>query len=297
MHGAIIYTREGVIGQVQGIPSPPGMLVFLPKYRLCSGESPWKGRGYRLCREIPHYGPKGLSSAMRRLPGRWRWDPQYGVIMPYASIDEILMLIDPRRALSRLVKGFVRDPRPIEALHALVKGSLVSVLDLGLTGSYALGIIHSASDLDLIAYGEEASLKLYSFFSEIREGPSREYLGGVILEPFVDLSWRRAVIEGISITWTGVPRIWHCPPLRDYYALTPPVKRRRLVVKVERGQYGALLYPPCVRTVEGLWLVSYEYNLGQVFYNGGRMFIDALESRGVLYIGLREHPGRVRILS
>ena len=295
LHGAIIYTVDGVVGQVQGVPSPPGLIAYLPKYVLCSGGSPWRGRGYSLCREIPHYGPRGLASVMRRLGARWRRDPLYGVEMPYASLYEVARLIRPREALEAFASRAPGGSRPVEALYTVVRGACVSLGDLGLTGSYAMGIFHSSSDLDLIAY-DRGSQRLYDYFSGLRRGPSREYLGGVVLEPYVDISWRRARLHGISVTWTGVPRVWHCPPLESYYSIPTPNRVFRGSLRVEPGQLGALLYPPCVEA-GGYWVVSFEYNVGGALYEGGRIYVEGLLGGSVVYLGAREYPGRVRLPS
>ncbi len=293
LHGAIVYTVNGIIGQVQGIPSPPGYITYLPKYRLCDLATPWRGHGYSLCREIPHYGPLGLASAMRRLKGGWRIDPLYGIVMPYASEYEIMKIIDPRTAVKRLVSEGSIDPRPLETLYTIRREAGVGLDDLGVTGSYAIGIIHPGSDLDIIVY-DDSALRLYEYFLSIREGPSREYLGGVVLEPYVDLSWRRARLGGLSVTWTGVPQYWHCPPLENYFAITPPLGIIEKVLYIEPYQIGALLYPPCVRAGD-YWLVSYEYNLGGPLYEGGVVKVRAISGGDTIFIGTREYPGRIRL--
>lgn len=296
LHSSIILTRSGVWGQAVGIPTPPGMIAYIPKYVACEEPSPWRMLSWNLCRIIPSYGPRGLERVMSRLGGRWRWDPNYGARMPYELLENLTLLLHPVDALRRLVYHPYEGAEGAVSLISDLAGEAgVSVEDLGLTGSYALGIPHGESDVDLIVYGE-AAVRMYDFFASHRRGPSRDDLGGITTFPEIDLSWRRGVLWGYKVTWTGAPIEWHCPPLRSYYTISPPVKRIRAVLNVEPGQAGALLYPPCVRAGD-YWIVSYEYNLGGLLYEGGAFELEAYSSKeGVIYLGLREYPGLVRRL-
>ena len=297
IHSAIILTREGVWGQAIGIPTPPGVVAYIPKYVDCRKQSPWKYLSWRLCRVIPSYGPKGLENVMESLGLNWREDPLYGARMPYVLLDDIVLFIHPREALLHLISNPRAGFEPaIEVINEVVRKTRGSVEELGITGSYAMGTPHSKSDLDLIVYGEAAVVKMYDYFKRESKGPSREDLGGITTYPTVDLSWRRRSLNGFNVTWTGVPISWHCPPLRDYYMIQPPERLVKVRVWVDPEQTGALLYPPCVNAGE-YWIVSYEYNLGGMFYEGGAFELSAMSSHdNVLYVGLREYPGLVRRL-
>lgn len=297
IHSSIILTRGGVWGQAIGIPTPPGMIAYIPKYVECGESTPWRHLSRNLCRIIPSYGPRGLEKVMNRLGHGWRLDPVYGAVMPYVLEEELLLFIHPREAMYRLVSQAGEGLElVVEVVWEVARGTNVPLWMLGLTGSYAAGIFHAGSDVDLIAYGWGSAVKMYEYFRENARGPSSEDLGGVTVYPDVDLSWRRGVFKGYSVTWTGAPSSWHCPPLKDYYSISPPVERVEARIHVEPEQAGALLYPPCVQAGD-YWIVSYEYNIGGILYEGGVLHISALSSSDdVLFIGLREYPGLIRRL-
>ncbi|MCE4600096.1 MAG: nucleotidyltransferase domain-containing protein [Desulfurococcales archaeon] len=296
-HSSLIVTRDGLVGQVVGVPTPPGYLAIIPKYVECKGPSPWSYKDRMLCRIIPSYGPEGLARVMEALPGRWRRDPLYGTLMPYVADDEVLLFIHPRDALARLIASTpVESAGVVEAVYEIVEESGVSAGELGLTGSHALGAPHSGSDIDLVVYGVEGVVKVYDYFRGIRRGPSREVLEGLEVHPTLDISWRRSRVGGFRVTWVGAPIYWHCPPLSHYYRVEGPSHRYSIRACVEPGQTRALLYPPCVEAGD-YWIVSYEYNLGGLFYEGGCFELRTMGTGdGVLYLGIREYPGLVRRL-
>ena len=92
----------------------------------------------------------------------------------------------------------------------------------------------------------------------------------------------------------------HCSPLRGYPPPDPPQPHSRVSVRlaVRPGQTGALLYPPCVRALDGTVIVSLEYNLGFTLYRGGSFKLVGVPSQsgGAVYLGLREEPGALKRL-
>lgn len=305
-HGAIIYTRGGEILQAIGIPAPEGFIVAIPKYAPCSRlDTPWSRASGRYCRIIREYGPRGVREAWEKFSaeqGQARleaYDGVYAASMPYVRLCDAIEIINPRRALAEaLASG---QEAVVQATVLILSGAGVSVEDAGLTGSYAAGIASpKISDVDLIVYGPQSALRMHDYFKSLKPAEGRRSsFGGVRVQPPLETLWRRArVSEDLVASWVGVPErvAGHCPPLRGYPNIDPPSGRIvKLRVKVEPGQEAALLYPPCVEA-GGVYLVSFEYNLGEILYEGGILEVEAVESisGGTVYLGLREVPGVIK---
>ncbi|MEB3851463.1 MAG: hypothetical protein LRS49_02625 [Desulfurococcales archaeon] len=275
----------------------------MPKYVACSDrKAPWAlGAAGRMCRILDAYSASSLRVAARRGGVEAINDPLYGAPQPLLRFDSILCIAEPRRALERAV---AQAGDALEYALAEVVGMLGPRVrpHLGLTGTLALGMHRAGvSDVDLVVYGDRASERMLEEFSSLRgepPGPPRRVVGGVRIAPPTDLSWRRAGVGGISVSWIGAPSrpASHCPPLREWRHLRPPRGRAHIETSVEPGQPGALLYPPCVRTVEGLFIVSYEYNLALHMYVGGRMRVEGLRAGEAVILGSAEHPGSLVLL-
>ncbi|MCX8195491.1 MAG: hypothetical protein N3F67_00170 [Acidilobaceae archaeon] len=295
-HGSLIFSR-GLVAQVIGIPSPPGMVAAIPKYELCR-DSPLKG-SVGFCRLIWSYGPRGVESVIPF--ARARQDGLYGALMPYFPREEAWQIVRPREALLHALssppKGLGREM--LEAL-AFLRSWGLSPAELGLTGSLALRAENPAiSDVDFVVYGSRAAERAYYALLSLGEGERAE-LGGISAIPPLSSGWRRNKLGGTYVSWAGVPLEGElCDPLRSYFSLPTPRRATRAEVKVEGGQASSLLYPPCVEASDGRYLVSFEYLLGRAFYEGGRLEVRALESwdKRVLYLGLRELPGEIRKVS
>lgn len=299
-HGTMIYTVDGLVGQVIGIPSPQGLIPVIPKYVSCSGGE-WLRPGGRFCRVIPHYGPEGLELGIRGSGLIERFDPQYGSPMPYVSEYSVLLRTPPREALARVLRGPAGPLHEKAVLVAELLGSCgISLGDLGLTGSVAAGIQREGvSDLDFVVYGSPAAVSMAECFSSIAgagAGGFRGEFGGVTVDPPVNTSWRKGIVGGQRVTWVGVRTgPGECPPLSSYEKLSPPLEPVEARLRVPEGQGGALTYPPCVESSEGVYLISYEYNLAAVLYKGGRLEVSGTISADgrAIYVGLRARPGRV----
>ncbi|MEN2999295.1 MAG: hypothetical protein ABDH61_01790 [Acidilobaceae archaeon] len=295
-HGTLLFSR-GLVAQVIGVPSPPGMIAAVPKYALCA-ESPLGG-SVPFCRLIWSYGPRGIASVVSL--AKPRPDGLYGAPMPYFSLEDVELLLRPQEALQRALSSPPRwlGEELYEALERFRSWG-ISLGELGLTGSLALRIENPAlSDVDLVVYGSRAARRAYEAFSSLGAGSSEEP-GGVVLRPPLDSGWRRNRLGGVYVSWVGVPTEGElCPPLRSYFHIATPARPVRTSFRVAGGQEGALLYPPCVRTEEGRHVVSFEFLLGRALHEGGRFEALALESwdRETLYLGARELPGELRRVS
>ncbi len=296
-----MISRGLVVLQALGLPAPPGYAVVMPKYVACAS-SAWRAGPLPLCRVIDEYGPRGLGSALDRAGARTEWDPAYSAPMPYMHWSEALLAAHPQEALHHALQ--TGDGEVAAVVWELTRAG-VPLEDMGLTGSHALSFhVPGVSDVDIVVYGPDAAEAAYHAFKARRPAsPPRRSVGGLAIEPPWPTGWRRALVDGVAASWMGAPRegpAKHCPPLNDYPPRDPPDPQRcvRLEVSVEPGQASALLYPPCVEAGEGLWVVSFEYNIAGPLYEGGVLLVEGVASArgGAVYLGTRECPGRVRAL-
>jgi len=287
-NAAQVIAADSTIYQVMGLPTPPGFTAVIPKYSPCRGPSPWTAPHGPLCRIVRAYGPLGVEAGLGAWGRSLRWDPLYRAPMPYILSSDITLCLEPRRALEHALAS---GEQAVTAVLEVLEAQGVRTTWLGLTGSRALGIAHQDSDVDLVVY--ERHERVYEAFKAIARTPASARLGGIIVEPAVDASWRKTVIAGYSVTWTPANNL--CPPLREYYSIDPPHAPTIAEVRVPPRQETALGYPPCAAATDGTWIVSFEYNLAGPLYEGGLFRVSGTVSeRGrIIYLGLRERPGQL----
>lgn len=298
-HGSLVVTREGLLGLVIGIPRPQDLLPIIPKYVPCR-ESPWSRRGLAFCRVLEAYGPLGVESVISRLGFKEYLDGVYNSLIPYVRSSDVIEVIKPRDALSRILSspGNELHYKLLELLDMLrMRG--VALDNVGLTGSLAIGIENpTLSDLDLVVYGYTATETMYKLFVEEIGARNQEVgnFGGLTVEPKVNLGWRRANFKGTIVGWVGVPGLAElCKPLNRYFTLEAPLKPVEMAVEVKRGQPSALTYPPCVKTDNNIYIVSFEYNVGALLYEGGFFKVMGLADRNlkVIFLATRQKPGHI----
>ncbi|MEB3780420.1 MAG: hypothetical protein GSR85_09390 [Desulfurococcales archaeon] len=307
-HGTILYDRYLNIYQVIGIPHPKDRIPVIPKYTPCS-DGKWSLNGLRYCRVIKEYGPSGLKDALSKSKLSQEYDPLYGSLMPYLMLSEVLRAIRPRDALRNLVTGnYMKNESllldTINIINIIREETGIGLEDLGLTGSIAAGIaVSDFSDIDVVVYGANNSTLLYDFFKSNLALTMRfkATYGGVSVENAPRYSWRRGMVKGINrpVSWVGIPRNGEqCEVLKHYFSIDPPAMEWRGYIVVEGGQPTALIYPPCAATRDGTYIVSFEYNLASLLYEGGVFRINGvMGERGItIYLGLREYPGYIKVL-
>ncbi len=302
-HGSIITLRDGMMGVEVGLPAPPGYVPIIPKYVPCD-RGPWSRRSLRFCRVIERYGPAGVSEAFTRSGLVLTYDPSYGTLMPYVRLEEALEYVSPREALQRRALSGKGSLSHVLSNAISFMGSLVGSFEtIGLTGSYAMELEADFSDVDLVVYGGEGARLAYEGFRS-RASPvdCRMDFGGLSLVGWPCLPWRRGAVEvvPVPVSWVGAPiggPAAHCPPLIGGIAAYG-LSQAQGVLTVPPGQETSLLYPPCVRTEEGVYIISFEYNVGGPLYEGGEVKVHglgALRAR-VILLGSREKPGRLELL-
>ena len=302
-HGSVVTLRSGLLGVEIGIPAPAGYVPVMPKYVPCD-KGAWSRGTVRFCRVIKTYGPTGLSEALVKSGLTLTYDPSYGAAMPYVRASDLLDYKSPREALLHRALSGGGGLGHVLSRAIRFMGSLAGGLDvLGLTGSYAMSIEADFSDVDIVVYGGEAARQAYEgFMAAVTSAECREEFGGVSIRGWPCRPWRRGFVSDVPVplSWVGVPPggpASHCPPVLEgpgVDGLTPT----RVNLAVPGGQETALLYPPCVRTEEGMYIVSFEYNAGGPLYEGGEVKASGLITyRGhTVILGSREFPGALELL-
>lgn len=307
-HGTMIVDRSLRVHQVIGLPAPSPFIVTLTKYRLCGRDTPWRLGRLPLCRLLTKYSAREAKEAAAQGGVRLVDDPFYNSKIPLLDPStEIIIMAEPEEALRAII---ARPQGWLERLliHIITSLSRKGVGGLGVTGSLALGF-HSdeVSDIDLIVYESENAERAIKAFREVNGIPARAPLstaGGVRLSPPTDLAWRRLLIRvpgenPVHVSWTGAPLIpgSHCPPLREWRSLPSIQGVAHIEVSVEPGQPSALLYPPCVETRDGDYIISFEYNVAMHLFTGGRMRVSGLRAGGeALVLAAEEYPGSLSLL-
>lgn len=302
-HGSSVITKHGVLGVIIGIPRPPELLPVIPKYVLCS-ESLWSRGASAFCRVLERYGPLGVSGTLARIGFNEILDGIYNSPMPYVRLSDVIEIVKPREALSRVLAKPVNDLHyELLDLLAFLSKNEVDMDNVGLIGSLAVGIENvEVSDLDLVVYGLENAEITYRLFTSMAKPsftPVKEF-GGLVVEPAVSIGWRRARFRRFIVGWAGVPGVGElCKPLKSYFNVDSPVKPVEVTMYVERGQPSALAYPPCVVSSDGIYIVSFEYNVGALLYRGGTFRVRGLasESLNTIYVATRELLGYIELLT
>jgi len=291
-HGSAGVTVEGLHFQVVGLPAPPGKIMVIAKYGFCGG--PWRRPAGSLCRLNQAYGPQGVEDAARRGSVKLQWDESYSAHIPYITAADAIEIVDPWSAAAA-----VTTRGGLEPLNTAV-ASLARLLApgcggcVGVTGSLALGVATpSISDVDLVvdeSIAEEVYARWRGAVKPLRAPASQ---GGFRVAD--TLEWRRGLLGGVHVSWIAVPRrpALHCPPLRRYPNLDQPRREWRGILRVPPRQVEALLYPPCVVTEEGYWVVSYEYNAARLLYEGGNLRVEGLRGNNTIYLAGRPTPGYI----
>ncbi len=290
-HDSTIITKDLLVAVEIGIKSPDGLIPVIPKYINCEN-SKWKRKKISFCRILSEYGPYGISNAIKNSKIKMIYDPAYKIMMPYVRQEDIMIYNNPKDAF---IENFINSYRYVESLPLFELIKDLDITQIGITGSYSLGMQYEESDMDLVIYGEKNVELIYNkFINNTNIIECKNEFGGVIIEGPCT-SWRRGSYKGMAYSWTGVPNeiAYHCDPIKNYNKITIPYKIENLNVYIPKGQIGGLLYPPCVKDSNGRYIISFEFNAGYLLYNGGYINISGLSDEKTIVIGTREFPGKI----
>ncbi|MGC8849246.1 MAG: nucleotidyltransferase domain-containing protein [Candidatus Bathyarchaeia archaeon] len=157
--GYFLGTVEGLIFEVRGHVHPPGFTVAYLRY------APYEalGRGVSRGGFVKVYDLEERWRFLReKYPEYLRFDEAYGRIMQEVPDSRVRRIFDPKAKLMGLRRG-ARDRLESKALEMAEELSGVAGVDLGsmgVSGSILLGLHGRGSDLDLIVYGRDESLRV-----------------------------------------------------------------------------------------------------------------------------------------
>lgn len=312
-HGTLALDKEYNIYVVIGMPPLPGTVYAYLKYRLCSIDTPWRQRitGLRFCRRIRVYTPRTIVHSTPRLV----LDPRFNVNVPILGLDEIYVLIDPRKSLIDMINHPTNQMQyKLVNIVNEILSSGVRLNDLGITGSIPLGIAHPRSDIDLLSYGERQAVLLYEWMKGKKRYISKETLQSFIERYKPDektisllLSTRTRIKLGnaeVSIIMAQ-DTLWG-PGKRIACGIDPEKivvvnqHRKRVRLHIESRQPNALTYPPCVVSMDGDTVLSFDHLLSTILYEGGIydahvIEVQTNEGNRIFLLGVRERT-RFRML-
>jgi len=172
LEGAAVETLAGLIFTVKGVVHPPDRVVAYLRY--VPDERGERLRGRERYRRV--YSVAEQEEALRALGLSYRVDdPMFGVPVDAVPWDDLVRVYDPRERLQRL-----RDVGPDGALsedalglaELLRAAAAVPATALGLTGSLLFDLHTSASDIDLVVYGEDECRKVHAALTRLLNDPS-----------------------------------------------------------------------------------------------------------------------------
>ena len=168
-----IETTEGMFFCVTGYLHPPDRITAYLKYSPVP-KGKWKKNDTHYRRELPHYHVHAISSTISYLKSHY---PHYVGFCPVRHIEMSMVpksfiknyyfpenrmqqiLHNPGDSLEKKVVAFAHDLLHHAALHST---------DLGITGSILIGLHNPRfSDIDLIVYGKENSLRVKALMKTI----------------------------------------------------------------------------------------------------------------------------------
>jgi predicted nucleotidyltransferase len=172
LEGAAVETAAGLIFTVKGIVQPPDRIVAYLRYVPDTGGE--RVRGRERYRRV--YSVAEQEEALRALGLSYRVDdPMLGVPVDAVPRDDVARVYDPRERLRRLRDGGPEDALAEDALalaELLRAAAGIPTAALGVTGSLLFGLHTSASDIDLVVYGDGECRRVHAALTRLLDDPS-----------------------------------------------------------------------------------------------------------------------------
>ena len=171
--------KEGMFFCVIGNTHPPDRVISYLKYvpERISEKTKWKKGKTGYNRILPYYSTVGVLSTQEYLsekkPEYLYKDPFMNILITAVPIEDIEVHFLPEERVKQMFSRKNLDPLEEEAvdlISILSKECKVPINGFGLTGSLLIGIHNpSFSDIDLIVYGKENSMKLFDQLPQLYE--------------------------------------------------------------------------------------------------------------------------------
>ncbi|MEM2239760.1 MAG: nucleotidyltransferase domain-containing protein [Candidatus Bathyarchaeia archaeon] len=165
--GDFLETLEGFIFDVKGFSHPPDRIIAYLRYVPDDfGSRVRFGVKYRKI-----YRLKDREDFLRKnAPVYIFRSPVFNMEMQGVPLERVKRVYNPQLKVKQLMELGVKDNVEREALEfvkLLSVKSGVPIESMGLSGSILVDLHNEKSDIDLIVYGEENSLKLYKAIGEL----------------------------------------------------------------------------------------------------------------------------------
>ncbi|MEM2864173.1 MAG: hypothetical protein QXR65_02775 [Candidatus Bathyarchaeia archaeon] len=157
--GYFLGTDEGLIFEVRGHMHPRGFTVAYLRY------VPYGlGRGVSRRGFVKVYDLEERWRLLReRYPDYLRFDGAYGRVMQEVPDSKVERIFDPKARLMELKCRGTRDKlesKALEMAEELAGAADVDLGSIGVSGSILLGLHRRSSDLDLVIYGVDNSIRV-----------------------------------------------------------------------------------------------------------------------------------------
>ncbi|RLG47931.1 MAG: hypothetical protein DRN92_02110 [Thermoproteota archaeon] len=185
--------EEGMFFCVIGNVHPPKRVISYLKYipERISKSTKWKKGKIGYNRILPYYSTVGVLSTQEYLskkkPEYLYEDPFMNILITAVPVESIKVHFLPEERVKQIFSKENRDPleeEVVELISIFSRECGIALENFGLTGSLLLGIHDPGfSDIDLIVYGKENSIKLLEQLPQLYESYDElELLSGELLE-------------------------------------------------------------------------------------------------------------------
>jgi predicted nucleotidyltransferase len=192
LEGYFVVTKDDHVFEVKGTMHPSNRIVAYLRYAP-SDEGDRIGRSGIRYRKIYDLGEREVYLADTHPEYLWK-DEVHGRVLQSVPEDSVAYYLNPVDYLNELRdRGSHLAPlqeASLELASSLVQHANLDWSDIGVTGSQLLGLDTEVSDIDLVAYGESACWRLYSFLTDHADVISGvEHYEGERLDRHVDFRW------------------------------------------------------------------------------------------------------------
>ena len=174
-----LRTPEGFLFCVVGSTHPPDRVMAYLKYVPDSGAGPWAKGSIRYRRALSDYTMRALKDTLaflRDYPFYLTYFEAFGTEMSAVPVERVEEHYKPEERLAEMASSTELDTLEEKALalaEVISEASGIGLNQMGITGSILLGIhVPGVSDIDLVVYGVEASLKVKEALARAAEDGS-----------------------------------------------------------------------------------------------------------------------------
>lgn len=314
MEGFYFKLRDGAIFYAKGVAHPPGYVVAFPKY------VPYAPNLSALRGELRYNYVKlatlrdQLKVLRDRYPTYLHHDEYLCREVPLVPQGDVALVYDPVKKAEEVLSSRAVDPPLLEARGLLsLLAEATDLKALGLSGSMLVGLYGTASDIDVVVYGEREGKRLYCHLRELAEkGIVRGYSAAELMELYAERSAetpipfntfasieRKKVLEGVYRGRRYFVRLVKGPSGDEIYGSFRCRKVGVAMLKAKVVDDADSIFTPCRYRVEVLELIKGpNVPIDEIYALRGRFNEVASEGEAVLARGTveeLEYPGgRVR---